>query len=112
MAILEHSRERAAWSSRWRVAIVLVSIFCLTASVATRYATLSPEVSNITAVKSHSPEAKRQHLLSDAFQWTAPAPAFTLFQPPRSAVFVVSILVSSTNLISETWLYNRPPPSC
>jgi hypothetical protein len=112
MAMLEHFRDRAGWSPRWRIAIIFVSIFCLIASVATRYTTLGPECFNVTVVKSQSTDAKRQNLLSDALQWTAPAPAFTVFQPPRSAIFAVSILVPSTNLISESWLYNRPPPSC
>src|ERR1035437_9657943 len=112
MVMLEHSRARANFASRCRIAIVLLAICSLTVSLATRYTALGAEVQKVTTVKSQSPDAKRQHLLSNALQWTAPASSFTLFQPPRSFVLTVSAVVPSTNLTSESWLYNRPPPSC
>jgi hypothetical protein len=112
MAMPEHSRARVSFAARCRIAVILLAICSLTVSLATRYALLGPEVQNVAAVKSQSPDAHRQRLLSNAFQWTAPASSFALFQPPRSAVFAVSVVVPSPNLSSESWLYNRPPPSC
>jgi hypothetical protein len=112
MGVLKHSRARGSLWFRCRIAVVLLAICSLTASVATRYTTLATEVQKVATVKSQSPDAQRQRLLSNALQWTAPAASFTLFQPPRSSVFAVSVVVPSTNLSSESWLYNRPPPSC
>ncbi len=116
MAMLEHSRARVSFWTRCRIAVVLLAICSLTVSLATRYTVLGPEVQpelrKVTTVKSQSPDGKRQHLLGDGLQWTAPASSFTLFQPPRSSVFNVSAAVPSINLNFETWLYNRPPPSC
>jgi hypothetical protein len=109
------SRLRTSLANRFRIAIVLLAICSLTGSVATRYTALGPnsepDVQKVTAVKSQIPDAKRQHLLANGLQWSAPAPSFTLYQPPRSAVFAVSVVVPPTNLNSESWLYNRPPPS-
>jgi len=112
MVMAEHSRARVSLWSRCQIAIIVLAIFSLAASLATRYSALGSEVQKIAAVKSQSPDVQRQRLLSNALQWTAPAASFTLFQPPRSSVLTVSVVVPSTNLNSESWLYNRPPPSC
>ncbi len=112
MVMAEHSRARVSLWSRCRIAIIVLAICSLTASLATRYSAEGSEVQNVAAVKSQSPDVHRQRLLSNALQWTAPVASFTLFQPPRSSVFAVSVVVPSTNLSSESWLYNRPPPSC
>src|ERR1017187_7682556 len=106
----EHCRPRVSFASRRRIAVVVLAICSLTASLATRFAVVGWDVARVTIVKSKSAEAKRQHLLSKALQWTAPPAHFTLFQPPRSSVFTVSVAVPYTNLISESWLHNRPPP--
>ena len=96
-----------------RVALIVLAIFCLTASLATRY-TLSGgiETPSVRAVKSNSPDAKTQNLLSDGIHWVAPTSFFRLFEPRRAAATVVSAVFLPTNLSSESWLYNRPPPSC
>jgi hypothetical protein len=112
MLTIKHSRARVSIGSWCRIAIVVLAVFSLTASVATRYVSLGDQVQNVATVKSQSPDAHRQRLLSNAVQWTAPAASLTLFQPPRSSVFAVSVVVPSTNLSSESWLYNRPPPTC
>ncbi len=111
MLRVKHSRVRIDIASWCRIAVVVLAVFSLTASLATRYC-LHSEAQNVTTVKSQSPDSHRQRLLGNALQWTAPAESFTLFQPPRSSVLTVSVVVPSTNLISESWLYNRPPPSC
>ena len=114
MVMLEHSRGARLWS-RCRIVVAVLAILCLAVSVATRYTVLGPEVQSeirkVTSVKPLTPDAKKQHLLSNALQWTAPLSSFTLLQPPRSSVFVISAVVPATNFSSESWLYNRPPPS-
>lgn len=99
------------WS--WcRLALIVLAVCSLTASLATRFTIQGPEVEKVTTAKAQSPDAKRQHLLSNPLQWTAPVSTFTLFQPPRSSVLAVSVVIPSANLTSESWLYNRPPPAC
>ena len=111
MLTIKYSRARVSVASWCRIAIVVLAVFSLTASLATRYSSQGSEAQNLATVKSQSQAAHTQRLLGNALQWTAPAASFTLFQPPRSSVFSVSVVVPSTNLISESWLYNRPPPS-
>jgi hypothetical protein len=112
MVMAEHCRARVSLWPRWRIAVIVLAICSLTASLATRYTALGPEVQKVAAVKSQSLDVQRQRLLSNTLQWTAPASSFTLFQPPRPPVFAVPVIVPATNLSSENWLYNRPPPSC
>ena len=112
MIVLEHSRARVTFASRCWIAVVLLSICALTASLATRFTVVGTEVQKVTAVKFHSSDAYRQHLLSDGLIWTAPESSITLFQPPRSAVLMVSEVVPFTTRGSASWYYNRPPPSC
>jgi hypothetical protein len=109
--MLEHSRARASSASRCRIAVIVLAICSLTASVATRYTELGPEVGKVAAVKSQSPDVQRQRLLKNALQWTEPISSFTLFHPPQPSISTVSVVVPSRNLSSESWLYNRPPPS-
>ncbi len=90
--------------------LAVVSICALALNVATRYSTSNAEVHVIKAVKSNAPEAKRQHLLANGAHWTAPTPSFTFLDAPRATIRVVSADVLPTNLFSESWLYNRPPP--
>ncbi|MGA2697628.1 MAG: hypothetical protein ABSE92_16315 [Terriglobales bacterium] len=90
--------------------IAVVSVCALALNVATRYSSSNAEVHLVKAVKSNSPEAKRQHLLSNGAHWTAPTSSFTFLAPPRPTARVVSADVLPTNLFSESWLYNRPPP--
>jgi hypothetical protein len=111
MLMLERSRHRASVTSRCWSAVIVLAICSLTMSLATRFAVADPPSQNSTTLKSELPDAKRQHLLANAFQWNAPPASFTLFQPPQPSVLAVSVVVPSINLRSETWLYNRPPPS-
>jgi hypothetical protein len=92
-------------------ALVVVAICSLAVNVATRYCSSSPDVSIVKAVKCNAPEAKRQHLLANGAHWTAPTPTFTFLPPPRTTLHVVSADVLPTHLFSESWLYNRPPPT-
>jgi len=98
--------------SSCQTALILLAICALTLSLATRYTVRGPEAHNVSSVKAHSADAKTQHLLSDGFQWTAPSFSFTLFRPSQSFIYAVSAVFPPVNLYSESWLYNRPPPTC
>jgi hypothetical protein len=108
----KHTSVMQSFYSRVRIAVVLLAVISLTASLATRYSQVSPDSDRVASVKSQSPNSQRQRLLSNALQWNAPVASFSLFEPPRSAVFVLPDVGLTTNLTSESWLYNRPPPSC
>jgi hypothetical protein len=95
-----------------RAGLVLAAICVLSVSLATRYTVQGSEAHSVKIVKSQSSDAQRQHLVRDALKWTAPVAKFTLLPAVRSSVHVVSAVFSATNLSSESWLYNRPPPSC
>ena len=105
-------RFRKRVSSSGRVALICLAICCLTVSLATRFAVGGSETSSAATVQAQSSDAQRQNLLSDGLKFTAPAVSFRLFEPPRSFVYTVSAVFPSTNLWSESCLYNRPPPSC
>lgn len=101
--------------SSWRSLLVVLAIGFLTVNVVTRYSVAGYEISSVRTarvVKSPSQQSQRQRLLSNALQWISPAPASTLFQPARIVVRPVSAVFLAINLDSESWLYNRPPPSC
>jgi len=105
-------RARVEFASRCRIAIVVLAICSLTGSLATRFTVSGSKVQQVTSVRSQSAEIKRQHLLGKALQWTVPPSSFALFQPPRSHVLAASVVVPFNNLVSESWLHNRPPPAC
>jgi len=96
-----------------RSALILLAVLSLTVSVATRYCALvrydahAPQFAT-----SHSPEAKRQHLLNDGLHWSAPAAAFVLFEPTRGLSRFLPAISPITRLCLEDCLYDRPPPSC
>jgi hypothetical protein len=98
-------------SSSFRIAVICLAICSLTVSLATRFAVADAGTSAVRVVQTHSPETQKQNLLGDSLKWTAPAVSFTLFDPPRAFVYAVSAVFPSTNLCSESWLYNRPPPN-
>lgn len=98
-------------SSRWQIALVCLAICALTVSLATRFSIAGPEAATVRTVEAHAPDAQRQRLLSDGLKWAAPVYSFTPFQPPQSFVYAESAVFPSTYLSSESWLYNRPPPT-
>jgi hypothetical protein len=104
----ERSRVLIRLSHLCRITVIVLVVGALTASLATRYT----QTQKVAAVKSQSSDIQKQRLLSNALQWTAPAPTFSLFQPPRTSIVIVSVFIPFPNLGSESWLYNRPPPSC
>lgn len=111
MVMMEYSRNRSSLASRCWSAVIVLAMCSLTLCLATRFTVVGPDVQKIASAKSELNDAKRQNLLGNALQWTAPIASFSLFEPPRSAVLAVSVIIPPTNLTSETWLYNRPPPA-
>lgn len=110
--MLTDFRARKRLSSSRRIALVCLAVCCLTVSLATRFAVTGLETTDVRVVQAHSPDAQRQNLLGNGLKWFAPFFSLTAFQPPRSFVYAVSAVFPSTNLSSESWLYNRPPPNC
>lgn len=97
----------------WHSLLVHAAVLSLTVGVATRYCSIEqPGEHATTIVKSHSFDAKRQHLLNDGLHWSAPAAAFILFKPARVISAVLPAIFPIIRLHSEDCLYSRPPPSC
>jgi hypothetical protein len=100
-------------SLRYRLLVVLAISF-LAVNVVTRYSVTgseAPGVRTVSGAKAPSQESQRQRLLSNGLHWISPPPSSTPFQPPRVSVRAVSAVFPAIHLDSETWLYNRPPPS-
>jgi hypothetical protein len=113
MTQLENHQGRLA--GKWLYAVLaIVAICAVTISVATRYSGSGselPTVKSVSVVKSESQQFQRQRLLGNGLYWMPPVPSSALFQPPRASVPAVSAPFTSIHLDSESWLYNRPPPS-
>ena len=96
-----------------RAAVILLAVLSLTVSVATRYCALvrydahAPQFAT-----SHSPDAKRQHLLNDGLHWSAPAAAFVFFEPTGAFSGFLPEIPPMARFYLENCLYDRPPPSC
>lgn len=106
----EKSRSQATIASRFWSTVIVFAICSLTISLATRYTVITPDVHKLPSVKSELADAKRQNLISNAFQWTAPIARFKSFEPAAASVRALPGTVLPTYLTSETWFYNRPPP--
>jgi len=89
---------------------MLVVILSLTTSLVTRYVHVS-SVETVTTVKAGSPDAHRQRLHKNAFQWTAPVDEFTVFVSSIGSHRPAPIQPLLIVYLDES-LYNRPPPSC
>jgi hypothetical protein len=98
--------------SVWRTLLVVLAVCCISLSVATRYVVIGSDSPATKAVKCQSLDAKRQHLLGDGLQWTAPAATVMFFVAPKPSARIINIAVPLHELYSEDWLYNRPPPAC
>jgi hypothetical protein len=108
----EKSRSQANVAWQFWSAVIVLAICSLTLSLATRFTVVAPEVHKLPSVKSELTDAKRQNLLSNALQWTAPIARLTSFEPVAASARALPVTVLPTYLTSETWLYNRPPPAC
>jgi len=114
MALLADLRVGKHPGCSWRDVVVALAICVLVVNVATRYRMFGAEAPSgrtVSVMKAQSPECQRQRLLSNGLHWISPVPKSTIFQPPRASVPAVSAVFLAINLDSESWLYNRPPPS-
>lgn len=103
--------SRLHYSGLRRRTAILGVAFSLTISLATRYSTVVRDEGRPTkTVMSRSLDAKRQHLLNDGLQWSAPAAKFVLFEPARLSAIVLVPTPSVSRCYSEECLYDRPPP--
>src|SRR5581483_12232116 len=92
-------------ASRWRRAIILVAVACLTLSLAARYTSSSVGgYSNGISVVADSAKAKTQHLLGDGVQWIAPVIAVLMLVVPRRSARIVHFAMPVSNLYLEDWL--------
>jgi hypothetical protein len=109
-----NSFARARLSGSWRSLLAVLAIGFITVNVVTRYSMWGsdvPHVRTASAAKSPDQQSRSQRLLGNGLHWISPAPISTVFQSPRIPVRAVSAVFVAINLDSESWLYNRPPPS-
>ena len=99
----------------WHGGLIVFAICALTVNIATRYSAWGSESASartVTTVKTQSLDCQRQRLLSDGLYWISPVTRSTFLRPPRSTARAISAVSPAIHLDSESWLYNRPPPSC
>jgi|SRR5579872_6298182 len=100
-------------SRRWWAAIVLIAVFSLAVSVATRYGSVRTDsTTSITKVQKHvAPEPRRPRLLKTAATWMAPPASCVVLQVPTSYPRIAPAGPPIPGVLLEEKLYNRPPPS-
>ena len=95
-------------------AVVLLSVFALTVSVATRYCT--PQSSSDYAVrtvhKHSSPEQIRQRLTKNAANWMPQVVQSGILHAVTFYPRIAPAGPPVPGLLLEKSLYNRPPPFC
>jgi hypothetical protein len=98
--------ERAPF--HWRGLTFFCVTLALCVSLASR--TVDLKLANRPTVASATQKARIQHLDKDAFGWSSPVSAFTLFlaPAPHAEAMVEEPLVLFHHVY--TCLYNRPPP--
>lgn len=97
----------------WRGLLVLFAVFSLAINLASRFTTTpNADFGKRTSISAASTNAKTQHLLGDAPQWSAPVASFIMLVVPRGKTVTRHPVLPVIYLHSETWLYNRPPPFC
>jgi hypothetical protein len=111
MLQLRHFEDQRC--KKWCAAVVLVAAWSLTVSLATRYSTpWDASAPTVKVVQTHtSPEAKRQRLAKDAFDWAPPVVCFSILLAPSSYPRVSPAGPPMPSLLFEESLYDRPPPS-
>jgi len=105
-------RNRRVSEGAWRSLVILVAIFSLTFSLATRFCVQpSPQIHSLKSLDRQSTEPKRQHLNKDASGWIAPTPQFAFLEPAVLQPHFSPVEPALTSHLSDESLYNRPPPS-
>jgi hypothetical protein len=102
------------WSGRSCAIVVLLAVFSLTVSVATRYcSSQSSSAYSVRSVHEHSsPERSRQHLTKSAADWIPPVVRAGVLEAPTSYPRIAPAGPPMPSFLLEKSLYNRPPPSC
>src|SRR5579862_375772 len=97
----------------WCAVVVLVALFALTLSVATRYSSpCTASLSSVKTVQSHTcPDAKRQRLVKDAADWMPPVTRVDGLSAPNFYPRMSPAGPPIPTLLLEDNLHNRPPPS-
>src|SRR5579871_6683549 len=95
----------------WCAVVVLVAVFSLALSVATRYSTpCDAPLSTVKTAKSHNyPDAKRQRLVKDSANWMPPVTRVDGLSAPNFYPRIAPAGPPIPNLVLEENVYNRPP---
>ena len=98
----------------WCAGIVVLAVFALTVSVATRYC--APQRSSTyttrTVHKHSSPEQIRQHLTKSATNWMPQVVQTGILQAETFYPRIAPAGPPIPGLLLAKSLYNRPPPFC
>lgn len=98
----------------WCAAIVVLAVFALVVSVATRYC--APQSSSAYATRTvhrHSaPEQIRQHLTKSVVNWMPQVVQTGILQAATSYPRIAPAGPPIPGLLLAKSLYNRPPPFC
>ena len=97
----------------WQRALVLGAVLSLLVNVATRFCVVVPNQPHGTNIaQAHSLDGKRQRLLNDGLQWSAPVATFVLLHPTQAWSSALPKISVVPRLCPEQYRYSRPPPSC
>lgn len=110
--MLNLTNKRSGECARWCALVVLIAIFSLAISVATRYGS-SEGSSTSTARTSHSYSSQppgRQRLTKDAADWVPPVINCVELQAPSHPARMPSVGSTVPNPSFASSLYYRPPP--
>ena len=98
--------------ARWVPALILAAVCVLTLSVTTRYGYSASTTGPAASVQKHaSVQPSRQRLLKNAATWVPPAIRTAVLEAPSAYPRVAPAAPPIPNLLFESQLYNRPPPS-
>jgi len=97
----------------WCGTIVVVTVYSLALSVATRYAWghTTPDGKAASIQKNWSAPKSHQRLLKDAATWTPPEISCGPLEAPNFYPQVAPAAPPLPGLLFEKSLYNRPPPT-
>src|SRR5581483_1648053 len=98
--------------NNWRAVLVLVAVFSLALSVATRYSTpCDAPGPTVKSVQNHTyAESKRQRLVNDAANWMPPVTCVDGLSAPNNYPRIAPAGPQIQTLVLEENVYNRPPP--
>jgi len=107
------TRDVSAHSApRWHWGFVSVVMFSLVVTLATRNFGDATLHALHATVQSHSPQATRQHMDSDAVGWAPPVSEIAQDHAPTFYARVAPTGPPLPTFLLEENLYNRPPPTC